>query len=58
MPVCELMVSFFVLGSSVNVKLWAIRIYSSKDSKTLRILQVTWHPHSDTHLGFYLQIVF
>lgn len=27
------------------------RIYSSKDSEALRILQVTWHPHSDTHLG-------
>lgn len=27
------------------------RIYFSNDSKTLRILQVTWHPHSDTHLG-------
>ncbi|GLJ40760.1 hypothetical protein SUGI_0842760 [Cryptomeria japonica] len=26
-------------------------VFSSKESKTLRILQVTWHPHSDTHLG-------
>ncbi|KAH9325451.1 hypothetical protein KI387_005629, partial [Taxus chinensis] len=26
-------------------------VYSTKESKILRILQVTWHPHSDTHLG-------
>lgn len=38
-------------GICRSIAVGSRRIYSSKDSKNLRILQVTWHPHSDTHLG-------